>query len=169
VVKEYGDNGESAQAVQAWTVRQPYLRAALRFAGTSVRSLATGRGVGYLRLSQRMFRNFPPSKSGKMILAQSQRATQGQTGGKVLHLVLFALLFPLFGARLVAHVGESFRRPSLQRIRGAVVRDDLYRDVFGPTPGAEISSFKARVSASMAARSSLALVIRACSERTKRV
>src|SRR5918995_6810513 len=95
------------------------------------------------------------------------------------------LLFPEAGSQVVYHQGyklaffglavshlrllESFRRPSLQRIRGVVVRDDLYGDIFGPTPGAEISSFKARVSASMAVRSSLALVIRACSERTKRV
>src|SRR5215204_2672144 len=59
---------------------------------------------------------------------------------------------------------ESFRRPSLQRIPGAVVRGDVQRDVFGPTPGAEISSFKARVSASRAARSFPAWAMRACSD-----
>src|SRR5918994_4356532 len=91
MVKEYGDDGERAQAVQARTVRKPYLRGAWRCAGASVRSLAAGRGIGHLRLSQRMFRRFPPSKSRKVILAQSYRAMQSQADRKVLHLVLFAL------------------------------------------------------------------------------
>src|SRR5215210_2587721 len=89
MVKEYGDDGERAQAVQARTVRKPYVRGAWRCAGASVRSLAAGRGVGHLRLSQRMFRRFPPSKSMKVILAQSYRAMQGQADRIVLHLVLF--------------------------------------------------------------------------------
>ena len=55
------------------------------------------------------------------MLAQSQRAMQGQAGEIVLHLVLFARwsgryqasvirprsTFPLFGTRLVAHVGSA--------------------------------------------------------------
>jgi hypothetical protein len=61
MVKEYGDDGERPQAVQAWTVWKPYVRGAWRCAGTSVRSLAAGSGVGRLRLFQRMFRRFPPS------------------------------------------------------------------------------------------------------------
>jgi hypothetical protein len=71
MVEEHGDDGERAQAVKAWTVRKPYVRGYWRCAGTSVRSLTADRGVGYLRLSQRMFRRFPPSESRKVILAQS--------------------------------------------------------------------------------------------------
>ena len=51
----------SAQAVQAWTVRQPYARGAWACADTSVWSLAAGRGIARLPLSQRMFRRFPSS------------------------------------------------------------------------------------------------------------
>src|SRR5215213_1843103 len=90
VVKEYGDDGERAQAVQARTVTQPYLRGAWRCAGASVRSLAAGLGVGHLRLSQRMFRRFPPSKSRNVILAQYYRTMQDQVDRKVLHPGLFA-------------------------------------------------------------------------------
>jgi hypothetical protein len=77
VVEEYGDDGERAQAVQAWTVRQPYIRGTWPCADTSVWSLAAGRGIGRLRLSQRIFRRFPSSYGKKVILAQSQIAIQG--------------------------------------------------------------------------------------------
>ena len=69
MVKEYGDDGERAQAIETWPVRQPYLRCAWRCKSTSVPSLAVDLGVGYLRLSQRIFRRFPPSDSRKVILA----------------------------------------------------------------------------------------------------
>src|SRR5215213_2076928 len=59
---------------------------------------------------------------------------------------------------------ERYRRPSLQRNGGCVQVESV-----GPTPGAEISALRASASASMAARSSPALLMRACSERTKRV
>src|SRR5215208_2791476 len=59
---------------------------------------------------------------------------------------------------------ECFRRSSLQRKGGCVQVESV-----GPTPGAEISALRASASASMAARASPALLIRACSERTKRV
>jgi hypothetical protein len=76
VVEEHGDDGQSAQPVQAWTVRQAYFGGAGRLGGTSVRPLAALSGVGYLRLSQRPFRKFPPSECREMILAQSQEAMQ---------------------------------------------------------------------------------------------
>src|SRR5215204_891618 len=59
---------------------------------------------------------------------------------------------------------ECFRRPSLQRKGGCVQVESV-----GPTPGAEISALRASASASMAVRASPALLMRACSERTKRV
>jgi hypothetical protein len=109
-----------------------------------------------------MFRRFPPSKSRKVILAQSYRTMQDQAYRKVLHLVLFAQrsgpdqpsrssgrgLWLMLGKASGVRVYNGFPVPW----------------VFGPTPGAEISSFKARVSASRAARASPALVIRACSD-----
>ena len=108
MVEEYGDDGERAQAVEAGPVRQPYFGGTRRCNGTSVASLVAGRGVGYyLRLSQRTFNGFPPSDCGEMILAQSRAAMQGLADRIVLYVVLFARLFPLFGARLVAHVGGA--------------------------------------------------------------
>ena len=95
VVKEYGDDGERAQAVEARPVRQPHLMCARRCKSTSVRSLAADLSVGCLRLSQRVFRRFPPSESRKVILAQSKWGMQDHASGKVLHMVLIARLFPL--------------------------------------------------------------------------
>ena len=77
MVEEYSDDGERAQPVEAGAVGESYLGCALRCEGTSVQAFAAVRGVGYLRLLQRTFRFFPPSKSRDVILAQSRRAMQG--------------------------------------------------------------------------------------------
>src|SRR5215212_4659437 len=101
VVEEHGDDGQSAQPVQARTVRQTYFRGARRLGGTSVLPLAAVGGVGYLRLSQRTFRKFPPSECREMILAQSQEAMQGPAYEKLLHLVLFARISVLWGTSII--------------------------------------------------------------------
>jgi hypothetical protein len=78
VVEEHGQDGQRPQPVQAWAVRQAYFGRARCLGGTSVLPLGAVSGVGYLRMSQRAFRKFPPSECRQMILAQSQEAMQGQ-------------------------------------------------------------------------------------------
>src|SRR5215210_2762291 len=87
MVEEHGEDGQRPQPVQTRAVRQAYFGDARRRGGTSVPPLAAVRGVGYLRLSQRTFRKFPPSECREMILAQSQEAMQGRADEKVLYLV----------------------------------------------------------------------------------
>jgi hypothetical protein len=74
VVEEDRTDGEGAQAVQAGAVGQPHLGGAGLTAGACEAFLDAGRGVGYLRLSQRLSLIFPPSTLEEMILAQSLEA-----------------------------------------------------------------------------------------------
>src|SRR5215210_1622269 len=105
MVEEHGYDGERPQPVEARTVRQAYFKGARRRSGTSVLPLAAIRDVGYLRLSQRTFRKFPPSECREMILAQSREAMQGQANEKVLYLVLFArLIWPFPDLRYLAPI-----------------------------------------------------------------